>query len=87
MSRRADMATTEGTVDFDLPAAGKPCKTWYKIVGDLDCGITPLIAVHGGPGLTHHYMLPMVDFQEKFGIPVIFYDREWISLVSFELLY
>jgi hypothetical protein len=67
---------TEGFVDFDVPAAEKPCKTWYKIVGDLSCGITPLVVVHGGPGLTHHYVLPMADFNEKFGIPVVFYDRK-----------
>lgn len=72
------MTATEGTVEFDVPAAGKPCQTWYRIVGDLGCGITPLIAVHGGPGLTHHYMLPMVDFYEKLGIPVVFYDRECV---------
>ncbi|KUJ13707.1 proline iminopeptidase [Mollisia scopiformis] len=66
---------TEGTVDFDIPAAGKPCKTWYKIIGDLSCGITPLMIIHGGPGLTHHYLLPLTDLNEKFGIPLIFYDQ------------
>jgi hypothetical protein len=31
---------TEGEVSFDVPAAGKPCKTWYKVYGDLSSSST-----------------------------------------------
>lgn len=72
----ATPSITEGYVDFDVPNA-KPCQTWYKIVGDLSCGITPLLVLHGGPGLSHHYVLPMTDFNTYFGVPVIFYDRKF----------
>lgn len=65
---------TEGEVPFEAPNAGKPCKTWYKIVGDLKSG-PPLIALHGGPGAGHEYLQAITDLQEKHGIPIIFYDQ------------
>ena len=65
----------EGTIPFDVPAAGKPCKTWYKIVGDLSSPITPLVVVHGGPGLSHDYLITLSELNERYGIPVIFYDQ------------
>jgi hypothetical protein len=34
-------------------------QTWYRITGDIGSGVTPLVAVHGGPGCTHD--LPGVD--------------------------
>ncbi|KAJ7509646.1 Alpha/Beta hydrolase protein [Mycena galericulata] len=67
--------TTEGDVAFDAPNAGKPCKTWYKIVGSLDSASPPLIALHGGPGAGHEYLLSLIDLYEKHKIPVIFYDQ------------
>ncbi|KAJ4470671.1 proline-specific peptidase, partial [Lentinula edodes] len=55
---------------------GVTYKTWVKIVGDLEKSIrTPLIALHGGPGLSHDYMNPHVDLAIKSSIPVIFYDQ------------
>jgi proline-specific peptidase len=65
----------EGTVSFEVPSAGKPCETWYKIVGDLSSNITPLVTIHGGPGMSHDYMLQLSDLNELYGIPVIFYDQ------------
>lgn len=65
----------EGKVSFDAPGAGKPCKTWYKILGDLGSDTTPLIALHGGPGGGHEYLTPLVDLHEKHGMTVIFYDQ------------
>ena len=67
--------TTEGQVAFEAPNAGKPCHTWYKIVGILKPGITPLITLHGGPGAGHEYLTSLVDIYEKYGIPVVFYDQ------------
>ena len=65
----------EAEVDFDVPLAGKPCKTWYKIVGDLKSGKTPLLVLHGGPGACHDYMLPVGDLAERFNVPCVFYDQ------------
>ncbi|KAJ7055561.1 proline iminopeptidase [Mycena amicta] len=72
----SNIPTTEGEAPFDVPTAGKPCKTWYKIVGDLSTGSgRPLVTLHGGPGVPHSYLLSMTDLATKYGIPVIFYDQ------------
>lgn len=42
----------EGEAPFVVPAAGKLCKTWYKVSGDFQSGIRPLVLLHGGPGTT-----------------------------------
>ncbi|KAI0362157.1 proline iminopeptidase [Trametes cingulata] len=72
------MATTkapmvEGTIPF--PYKGETYQTYYKIYGDL-AGRTqpPLIALHGGPGLSHDVLLPLSDLADH-SIPVIFYDQ------------
>ncbi|KAJ3513816.1 hypothetical protein NLJ89_g2738 [Agrocybe chaxingu] len=52
-----------GTADFVV--GGKTYKTWYKVIGDLKSGKTPLITLHGGPGLNHRYML----------VPIVCYDQ------------
>ncbi|KAL1944210.1 hypothetical protein VTO73DRAFT_3395 [Trametes versicolor] len=66
--------TATGTVDFDAKA-GKPVQTWYQIYGDLKSGVTPVVALHGGPGSTHHYLLPLIDLFTLHAIPVVFYDQ------------
>lgn len=71
---------SEGEIPFDIPQAGKPCYTWYKIVGELNpstrkSNTTPLITLHGGPGACHEMLSPLADLNEKYGIPVIFYDQ------------
>ncbi|OTA98511.1 hypothetical protein M426DRAFT_109244 [Hypoxylon sp. CI-4A] len=71
----ASHPVSEGEVDFDAPNAGKPCKTWYKIIGTLGSGRPPLVALHGGPGAGHEYLEPLVDIYEQHGIPVVFYDQ------------
>nr|GAT43828.1 proline iminopeptidase [Mycena chlorophos] len=71
----SDTAITEGEAPFAVSTAGKPCKTWYKVVGSLDSGTRPLVAVHGGPGTPHRYLLSLVDLYTKHGIPVVFYDQ------------
>ncbi|KAF2202814.1 proline-specific peptidase [Delitschia confertaspora ATCC 74209] len=75
MTAKPSHPATEGEIDFDAPNAGKPCKTWYKIVGSLDSPSLPLIILHGGPGATHIYLTPLTDLYEKYGIPIIFYDQ------------
>ncbi|KAI0638254.1 prolyl aminopeptidase-2 [Trametes polyzona] len=66
--------TATGTVDFDAKA-GKPCQTWYQVYGDLKSGVTPVVALHGGPGSTHHYILSLTDLSSIYHIPVVFYDQ------------
>jgi len=48
--------------------------TWYRVVGDLNSGLVPLVVAHGGPGCTHDY----VDAYKaiaKTGRAVVFYDQ------------
>ncbi len=34
-------------------------RTWSRVAGDLASGRPPLLALHGGPGSTHHYVGPL----------------------------
>ncbi|KAK8038015.1 proline-specific peptidase [Apiospora phragmitis] len=65
--------TEEGTVGFKVAGLPEPCKTWYKVVGELDASKTPLIVVHGGPGACHDYLLPLTDLASS--VPLVFYDQ------------
>ncbi|KZV91438.1 proline-specific peptidase [Exidia glandulosa HHB12029] len=65
---------TTGEVDFDVPSAGKACKTWYEIHGDITSA-RPLVILHGGPGICHYYVSPMANLASTHGIPVILYDQ------------
>ena len=71
----AEPTFKEGQVTINVPAAGKPCSTWYRVYGDLTGSRTPLVLLHGGPGACHEYLLPFVDLTQQFGIPTIFYDQ------------
>jgi L-proline amide hydrolase len=64
-------ADREGTVDFD------GAQTWYRITGDLDSDLVPLVVAHGGPGCTHDYLLRLSALAEtaRGGRPVIHYDQ------------
>ena len=50
-------------------------RLWYRINGKrhFSSGKTPLLCLHGGPGATHHYLLPIVDLADE--RPVVFYDQ------------
>ena len=66
----------EGEVEFNVESAGKPCKTWYKVVGDLsNSAHRPLIVLHGGPGIPHEYLTVLSALASMYSIPVIFYDQ------------
>ena len=65
----------EGEVTFSIPTAGKECKTWYKVIGDLKSGTRPLVCLHGGPGVAHDYLLSLFDLNSKYDIPLVFYDQ------------
>ena len=50
-------------------------RIWYRLNGShhFGTGRTPLIVIHGGPGMSHHYLLPLVDLADE--RPVILYDQ------------
>ncbi|KAF8987299.1 Alpha/Beta hydrolase protein [Cyathus striatus] len=63
-----------GIAEFTF--GGKVYQTWYKVFGDLkESGKRPLVALHGGPGMSHHYMLRHKILYEKARIPVVVYDE------------
>ena len=45
-------------------------RTWYRAVGS---GGTPLLALHGGPGSTHHYFAPLERLADE--RMVVVYDQ------------
>jgi len=49
-------------------------ETWYRVVGDLDSGPTPVIVLHGGPGAAHDYTEPIADLS-RFGRGCVLYDQ------------
>ena len=59
--------TSEGYVDY------RGYRTWYRVVGDLGSAVTPLLALHGGPGSTHHYFGPLEKLADE--RPVVVYDQ------------
>ncbi len=66
--------TTEGYADFDGH------QTWYRVDGELPAGPgapAPLVVLHGGPGATHDYLLPLADLAgpEHGGRAVVLYDQ------------
>ena len=67
----------EGYLDLVVPGVDKPCKTWYRVYGDLKAPSArrPLVVLHGGPGIIHDYLLSLTDLTASYAIPVIFYDQ------------
>ncbi|MFC6335396.1 alpha/beta fold hydrolase [Pseudomonas sp. CCM 7891] len=49
-------------------------RTWYRVTGNLDSGLTPLVILHGGPGGTHEYLDAFKDVAAS-GHAVIHYDQ------------
>jgi L-proline amide hydrolase len=62
-----EQSVSEGYVDF------RGHRTWYRLAGELGSGAVPLVALHGGPGSTHHYFAPL----ERLAVerPVVVYDQ------------
>jgi proline-specific peptidase len=48
-------------------------RTWYRVVGDQRSERAPLLALHGGPGSTHHYFAPLERLADE--RPVVLYDQ------------
>jgi L-proline amide hydrolase len=65
----------EGTVAFRLD--GEEAQTWYRVTGELRPGDAdapaPLVALHGGPGATHDYLLSLADLADRRA--VVHYDQ------------
>ncbi len=49
-------------------------ETWYRAVGDLRAGPTPVVICHGGPGAAHDYTEPIADLS-RFGRGCVLYDQ------------
>ncbi|WP_187369617.1 proline iminopeptidase-family hydrolase [Fodinicola acaciae] len=62
------MSVAEGMLEWDSYA------TWYRVTGDLRSGKPPLVVLHGGPGCTHDYVLPLADVADS-GRAVVHYDQ------------
>jgi L-proline amide hydrolase len=65
------LMTREGYADFE------GSKTWYRIDGELPTGTSgpaPLVVLHGGPGATHDYLLPLTELSRG-GRAVVLYDQ------------
>ena len=63
-----DMHEREGWIEWDGH------RTWFRVAGDLDSGLAPLVALHGGPGSTHHYFAPLERLAGD-GRAVVLYDQ------------
>ena len=61
------MKAREGYVEF------RGYRTWYRFVGELNTPVTPLLALHGGPGSTHNYFAPLEGLAAE--RPVVLYDQ------------
>src|SRR3954447_3876193 len=48
-------------------------ETWYRITGELGSGGVPLVALHGGPGCTHDYLLRLTSLADDRA--VVHYDQ------------
>jgi L-proline amide hydrolase len=57
----------EGFVDF------RGYRTWYRVAGDTRAPRVPLLALHGGPGSTHHYFAPLEGLADERAVVV--YDQ------------
>jgi proline-specific peptidase len=48
-------------------------RTWYSVAGDLEADSPSLLALHGGPGSTHHYFAPLEALADERA--VVLYDQ------------
>src|SRR5438105_253980 len=48
--------------------------TWYRVVGDLEAGPTPVVICHGGPGAAHDYVEPIAELA-RYGRGCVLYDQ------------
>lgn len=64
-------------VDWKLSEEGRIAVTggdiWYGVAGDRRKDRVPLVVIHGGPGMSHDYLYPLIDLAGE--RPVVFYDQ------------
>ncbi|MER6832120.1 proline iminopeptidase-family hydrolase [Streptosporangium sp. NPDC000563] len=60
--------SAKGTVPFGEH------RTWYRVTGTPNSGRPTVVALHGGPGSTHDYLVGMAVLAES-GWPVVHYDQ------------
>lgn len=49
-------------------------RTWFRSYGECATGKLPLLIAHGGPGMTHDYLVPLADLAND-GRQVVLYDQ------------
>ena len=54
---------------IDVPGG----RIWYGVVSGGNAFATPLLVIHGGPGMSHDYLYPLVDLADE--RPIVFYDQ------------
>lgn len=64
-----------GKIPFSVPDAGKECFTAYTVYGELSATTTPLICLHGGPGVPDSSLKESISVMASKSIPVVFYDQ------------
>jgi L-proline amide hydrolase len=69
------MTATETTTDTgEATMRWEDKETWYRVVGELDSGQTPIVICHGGPGATHDYLTSVSELSRS-GRACILYDQ------------
>ncbi|KAJ6599989.1 proline iminopeptidase protein [Mycena vulgaris] len=65
----------EGKIPFTV--GDEIFETYYKLIGDVTTGVHgPLVVLHGGPGISHDYLIPLEDIASRSQYTtVIFYDQ------------
>jgi L-proline amide hydrolase len=64
----------EGFADFKV--AGASYQTYYKVFGSISSSNpTPLVMLHGGPGIPSQYMELFSDLTSAHNIPLVVYDQ------------
>ena len=68
--------TSTGTIPFSYSKTGLKGETYYELWGDLSkSDKTPLICLHGGPGIPFNYILPISLIYADHDIPVLMYHQ------------
>lgn len=71
----SSIPSIEGKAPFPIDSIDKECFTFYKVFGDLNCGVAPVICLHGGPGAGHAGNIAFAELWPRYEIPVVFYDQ------------
>ena len=68
--------SSTGTIPFSYSKNGLKGETYYELWGDISkSDKTPLICLHGGPGVPPTYIITISLIYEDYGIPVLMYHQ------------